>query len=986
MNRKNRIFIAIAMSLCVALPTLAYDFEVDGIYYNILDETAKTVEVTFSGNYSSSVENEYNGDVSIPNSVTYSGTSYSVTLISYQAFKGCTGLTGVTIPNSVTSIGSSAFSGCSGLTEITIPNSVTKIGERAFYDCTDLASIVISKSVSTIGRHAFTYTQWYNNQADGIIYLDNYCLGYKGRGSKLSGTLTLKANTRIIADYAFNRCSGLTDVTCPNSIISIGNSAFNSCNGIKTATIGNSVTKIGEYAFCGCKELTLINIPQTVTSIGKDAFTNTGWFNNQANGILYLNNCCLGYKGDAPTSTLFISMGTHVIADYAFNNCTGLSSVNLPNTISHIGNSAFEGCNLKAITIPNSVKSIGNYGISGENIMILATTPPTIGEMAFNPSATINVLPDAFSKYNENVSWNSYNIRALSVIDGLIYGKASDTEAHVVSHNKNDLPSTLVIPSDIVLDNEEFIVTTIGNNALMGCYKITSVSIPNTVTTIGMSAFSGCSQLTAVSIPNTVSEIGDYAFSGTKITDILFGEKIKSLSESVLPNCMTYIILYTSVPPNVSEVNSVEYISNVTLVVPSLSIDVYTSHPFWGRAKKIIANSNYEGYYFSPVPEGLYFTEKNGNICYFDGNNIVDTEIPAGAHAFQIASWNGAIYAVNAGEQYYYVTDENNTLGDGELYVVGYTNKGFRKTTIVNNKNSGDGGNYQAFLDPFHIMIDDNKIYYTCRNVSNGGIKILPTQEAYYTPYMTSYEVPVFVTGDKLPYYGNPIIYAAIHAGFQRDSEGVYWLALGYNGNGIFRFKQSDIYHDASEAIKAQNPYPVIAQGITPSAMYLDEENDYIYIFNTKYNHGVYRMPISIIRNGGNTSFPSAWELIDDSPASPENTTPDEGVFVRQFTSDGDYVYWAYIAEEGSGNKSGIKRVNATGTPIVKYVIEDVEAYGICLYKSGGNNGIDDTYVNATDKIEVARYDIHGRLLSKPITGINIVKYSDGTTSKELVR
>ncbi|MBQ9077659.1 MAG: leucine-rich repeat domain-containing protein [Muribaculaceae bacterium] len=909
----------------------------------------------------------------------------TVTSIGKEAFKDCTTLTNLTIGSSVTTIGDEAFSGCSSLTEVTIPNSIISIGKEAFSSCTTMTKITIGSSVVSIGQSAFYDTGWYNNQADGILYLDNYCLGYKG--IKPSGTLTLKANTRVIADYAFNRCTSLTSINFPNSIISIGNSTFNGCRGIKTATIGNSVTKIGEYAFCGCSELTLINIPNTVTSIGKDAFTATKWYDNQASGILYLNNCCLGYKGDAPTSTLYIAEGTRIIADYAFNNCTGLSTINFPNTITHIGNYAFEGCNLRSITIPNSVTSVGDEVISSDNIIILATTPPSIGEKSFSPSATLNVLPEAFSKYNENVLWNTYNIRALSVIDGIIYGNTSDTEAQVVSYNKIGLPSTLVIPSNIVLDNEGFNVTSIGCSAFLGCNQITSVSIPNTVTTIGMSAFSGCSQLTAVSIPNSVSEIGDYAFSGTKITDILFGEKIKSLSESVLPNGITYIILYTSVPPNVLEVNSVEYISNVTLVVPSSSIYVYTSHPFWGRAKKIIANSDYDGYYFNTVPDGLYFTEKNGNLCYFDGNNIVDTEIPAGAHAFQIASWNGAIYVVDAGEQYYYVNDVNNILGDGELYVVGYGSKGFKKMTIVNNKNLGDGGNYHAFLDPFHIMIDDDKIHYTCRNFFTGGIKILPTQEVYYnTPYMTSDEVPVFATGNRLPYYNRDIVYGAIHAGFQRDSEGVYWHAFRYNGNCIIRYKQSDIYATSQEAQSASNPYPVIAEGITPSAMYLDEKNDYIYIFNTKHNHGVYRMPISTIRNGGNTSFPNAWELIDDAPASPEITTVDEGVFVCQFTSDGDYVYWAYIAEDGSGNKSGIKRVNAAGTPVVEYVVEDVEAYGICSYKSEGTMGVDDTYTNVTEKIEVARYDIHGRWLSKPTKGINIIKMSDGTTRKELVR
>ena len=1162
---KFRFFIAIAIIFCEVLPTFAHDFEVNGIYYNSLDKTAKTVEVTYKGGSPTEYSDEYTGAVAIPSSVTYSGTTYSVTKIGSSAFSGCSGLTEISIPNSVTAIGDRAFYWCEGLTEVTIPNSVTEIGEyafelcgsfeevnynaencttmvssfygcyirtlnigkdvknipeyafdnywgsfdqinisattpptigvnsfnyytslqvpavsiylyknhpiwskfsifatssinidgiyyeitsdsdvqvigfsrelhpktliipssivvndinynvtsirekftgdsltsviipnsvtsigkEAFKDCATLTNVTIGNSVTKIGERAFYNTGWYNNQADGILYLDNYCLGYKG--TKPSGFLTLKANTRVIADNAFSRCPNITNVILPNSITYIGNYAFNACKGITTATIGNSVTQIGEYAFSGCSGLTSISLPQSVTSIGKDAFKSTNWYNNQSDGILYLNNCCLGYKGDSPTSTLNIANGTRVIADYAFNNCTGLSKINIPNSITKIGNYAFYGCTgLSCITIPNSVTEIGEYGFSScNNIILLTPIPPTIGMNSFIYNATINVLPNAIFSYNKNISWDYYNILALSNIDGIIYGNISNTEAQVVSCTQNELSPSLVIPSNVVLYDNNYNVTSIGNSAFMGCNQISTVSIPNTVTSIGMSAFSGCSELAAVSIPQTVSEIGDYAFSGTKITDILFGEKIKSLSESVLPNGTTYIILYTSVPPKVIEDNSVEYISKTTLVVPSLSIDAYASHTFWGRAKKIIANSEYEGYYFSPVPNGLYFAEKGGNICYFDGESIVDTEIPAGAHAFQMASWNGALYVANAGEQYYYINDEYNSLGDGELYVVGWTKKGFKKMTIVNNTNLGDGGNYHAFLDPFHVMIDEDKLYYTCRSFSQGGVKVLPLQEIYYdTPYMTSDEVPVFATADKLPYYNRQLVYGVIHAGLQRDSEGVYWHAFKYNGNGICRYKQSDIYATSSQAQSASIPYPVIATGIKPSAMFLDEKNDYIYIFNGySSNHGVYRMPISTIRNGGSTTFPNAWELIDDSPASPENSTDGEGVYVRQFTSDGNYVYWAYIAEEDSGNKSGIKRVNTTGTPKVEYVVEDVEAYGICSHKYDAFNGIKDIetddYIEA---IEIARYDIHGRLLSEPTRGINIIKMSDGTTRKEIVK
>ena len=149
-----RHLFTVLMLLCSAV-AFAHDFEVGGIYYNITDATNKTVAVTYRGNSYSSYYNEYIGDVVIPESVTYNGTTYSVTSIGNYAFAYSSGLTSVEIPNSVTSIGSYAFAYCSGLTSVEIPNSVTSIGSSAFSHCTGLASVVIGNSVTSIGRSAF---------------------------------------------------------------------------------------------------------------------------------------------------------------------------------------------------------------------------------------------------------------------------------------------------------------------------------------------------------------------------------------------------------------------------------------------------------------------------------------------------------------------------------------------------------------------------------------------------------------------------------------------------------------------------------------------------------------------------------------------------------------------------------------------------------------------------------------------------------------
>ena len=162
---------AIVCLLC-NITVFAERFEVDGINYNLTSETEKTVEVASYGA-------NYTGSIVIPETVTYSGTKYSVTSIGDYTFDECTGLTSIIIPNGVTSIGNAAFRGCTGLTSITIPNSVTSIGSFAFYQCTGLTSIIIPNSVTSIGYQAFYDTPFYNNQPDGVVYLGKVLYDYK---------------------------------------------------------------------------------------------------------------------------------------------------------------------------------------------------------------------------------------------------------------------------------------------------------------------------------------------------------------------------------------------------------------------------------------------------------------------------------------------------------------------------------------------------------------------------------------------------------------------------------------------------------------------------------------------------------------------------------------------------------------------------------------------------------------------------------------
>ena len=209
------------------------------IYYNYIND-GKELEVTFRGSYYDSYSNEYQGNVAIPEEVTYMNRTRKVTSIGRDAFYVCSGLTSVTIPNSVTSIGYEAFEGCIGLKKVIVKDIAAWCGIK--FDYYDSNPLYYAKHI------------------------------YSDEDTEITN-LIIPNSVTSIGSYAFDGCSGLTSVTIPNSVTSIGNYAFSGCSGLTSVTIPNSVTSIGAEAFRACSGLTSVTIPNSVTSIGGYVFS-----------------------------------------------------------------------------------------------------------------------------------------------------------------------------------------------------------------------------------------------------------------------------------------------------------------------------------------------------------------------------------------------------------------------------------------------------------------------------------------------------------------------------------------------------------------------------------------------------------------------------------------------------------------------------------------------------------------------------------------
>jgi len=373
--------LTLALVLTAMLQTVwAYDFSATSpsghtLYYEIISGTTN-VGVVRPGT-SSTYDNYVTGNVVIPATVTYGGTTYNVTELrsisgyDYGSFDGCSGLTSVTIPNSVTSIGNYAFYNCSGLTSVTIPNSVTSIGGGAFYNCSGLTSVTIPNGVTSIGGGAFYNCSGLTSVAipNGVTSIESGT--FSGCTSLTSVTIPNSVTTignlnRSIYGGAFYNCTSLTSVTIPNSVTSIGYEDFYNCTSLTSVTIGNSVTSIGTYAFYNCSGLTSVTIPNSVTSIGDAAFSG-------CSGLTTLNFNATNYSSsfydgeyyqfyNCPISTINIGDNVQQIPTSFAPNLNSLSAITIPNSVTHIGAYAFRNCTgLASIIMGDSVDYIGEY-------------------------------------------------------------------------------------------------------------------------------------------------------------------------------------------------------------------------------------------------------------------------------------------------------------------------------------------------------------------------------------------------------------------------------------------------------------------------------------------------------------------------------------------------------------------------------------------------------------------------------------------------
>ncbi|MBR4738704.1 MAG: leucine-rich repeat domain-containing protein [Bacteroidales bacterium] len=586
--------LAIGQTVWASYYDFSYTYQGTTLYYNINGSTVYVTSPASSyGSYSGYIIPT--GDVVIPNSVTRSnGITYPVTAIGHYAFHGCTGITSVTIGNSVTEIGGSAFSECTSLTTVSIGNSVTSIGSYAFQNCPGLTSVNIGNSVASIGEYAFSGC----NSLTSIDISNSVTKIGAGAFYGCSGLTSITIPADSIGDYAFQDCVGINSVTFDNSSFFIGNGVFKGCSGLTSITIGNSVNTIGNYVFQDCTGLTSVTIGNSVTSIGASVFVGcTGLTSivvsngnshydsrNNCNAIIETSNNTL----IAGCQNTMIPNTVAGIGAYAFNGCTGLTSVNIPNSVVSISNYAFYNCTgLTSVTLGNSVTGIYIYAFSGCSSLTSVTIPRSvtvIGDYAFRGCRGLtSVVFNADScTYAGERRWKTDHYEYYTAFDSLsniitfTFGGNVKVIPNYLCYGLRGLASVNIPGSVTTIGHYPFIdcsgLTSVefnayrcmnGFNANMfpGCHNIsnftigdsvkiipnhlceslsniTTVAIPNSVTYIGNRAFLGCIGLTSTVIPNSVTYMGDSVFLDcTSLSTAVIGNSVTNISGNTFANC-----------------------------------------------------------------------------------------------------------------------------------------------------------------------------------------------------------------------------------------------------------------------------------------------------------------------------------------------------------------------------------------------------------------------------------------------------------------
>ena len=554
--------------MCLTAQAAAGFFWHDGFYYyyNTSDYRA---EVAFAPD--SSYLN-LTGVVTIPDYVTMvetvngepQETVYQVKAVRSNAFRNCTGITEVIVPEAVTYYGSYAFAGCTGLTRITIPKKMTSVGSYAFDGCTAINSVIFNAE----NLNYNSYGNWPNENVTEVTINEGVRVLPRNvfKGAKMT-SVRLPQSLKFIGESSLAYCSELTEIVVPDSVTMIGYGAFQYDTNLTDLTIGYLVDTIGNSAVVACNNIkNLTWYPRRVLwngGVNRSSIEHV----TLGNRVEYLDK---GIVNNTNITELTIPRSVKVISEGAVQQCKRLKTVTFNEGLDSICDNAFNSCDsLVSFTLPNTLVHIGSYAFAYDKCLpsvILPSSLKSIDAWAFNFCLALKVvyIPRSVERIDSCVLSYTPSLASIVVEDGNpYYNSRNNCNALIETATGNLIAGcyNTVIPSS---------VRTIGPWSFHHAVRLPEANIPEGVRVIGHSAFRECWSITKVTLPSTLDSIAELAFYYTTDIDTV---KCYAVNPPTLHDPYAFDVFW--------------YNSDAKLFVPAQSVEAYKTTDDWSQFKYI---------------------------------------------------------------------------------------------------------------------------------------------------------------------------------------------------------------------------------------------------------------------------------------------------------------------------------------------------------------------------------------------------------------